>query len=220
MRWFLRHWYEVSALVGLAALSVLAIYGGRLSVTERLLIANFAVMNLHFFEEFAYPGGFPVVANIYMLKGIRPEEGLNQVSAVFGNWWFAYVVYLLPVFVHPCLALVLSPPVFGLVEVVMHGAVLPLMLKRFNNPGLWTSLFGFLPLGVAHVAYGHQHDHAAGWDFALAFLYSMATYVLVFRIFANKVLGRLGAHYRFAPEEIARGIGRDWLAQQREGRRG
>lgn len=196
MRWFLRHWYDVSAVVALGTFAVLAIFAGHLSVTERLLLANFAVMNLHFFEEFAYPGGFPVVANIYMLKGNKPDEGLNQVSAWFGNWWFAYVLYLLPLFLHPFLALVLTPPMFGLVEVLMHGAVLPLMLKRFNNPGIWTSLFGFLPLGIAHLIYGHEHAHATGWDFLLAFVYPVANYVLVLRLFANKVLGKLGAKYR------------------------
>lgn len=192
-------------------------FADNLTVTEPLLLANFAVMSLHFFEEFAYPGGFPVVANIYMLKGTDPGKGLNQVSALFGNWWFAYVVYLLPLFFHPFLALVLTPPMFGLVEVVMHGLVLPLLIKRFYNPGLWTSLCGFLPLGIVHLVYAHQHDHATGWDYLWAFIYPALTYVLVFRVFANNVLGKLGEkNYRFTPEEIDRGIGRDWLSRNKK----
>lgn len=142
----------------------------------------------------------------------------NQVSAVFGNWWFAYVVYLLPMVFHPFLALVLSPAIFSLVEVVGHGILFPLLLKRFSNPGVWTSLFGFLPLGIAHLLYGHQHDDATGWDIFLGLIYPMATYVVVFRLFANKVLGKLGNNFRFTRDEIDRGVGHDWLAKQTEAR--
>lgn len=59
-----RHWYNLSAFIGVAILAILGFNWDDLSVLQRLSIANLAVIFFHFFEEFGFPGGFGKMANI------------------------------------------------------------------------------------------------------------------------------------------------------------
>lgn len=205
LRYYLRNWYNISAAVAGVALMVLAVCWNQFDVIQRLVLINFAVMNLHFFEEFGHPGGFPAVANCVMYHSHKPTHcPLNQLTAIIGNKWFAYVVFLLPIFVPHLIWLSLASILFGFVEVVVYGVALNAMLRRWYNPGLWTSLFGFLPVGVIYLIYVHSHGLIQGWDYLPAFVYPMATYLILFRyILVNKMASE-NIRFPFTEAELAR----------------
>jgi len=50
------------------------------------MLVQFALINLHFFEEFGFPGGFPMLANKLELHSDKPSHHpLNQATVAFGN---------------------------------------------------------------------------------------------------------------------------------------
>ena len=55
----IKNWYLISAyIVGLFAL-MLAL--GEWNLTQKMLLGSMIFIQFHFFEEFAFPGGFPWV---------------------------------------------------------------------------------------------------------------------------------------------------------------
>lgn len=63
MTFLRRHWYDLSAFIGIGILAVLFVFWDDFSVLQRLSIANLAVIFFHFYEEFGFPGGFGKLAN-------------------------------------------------------------------------------------------------------------------------------------------------------------
>ncbi|KAI4594268.1 hypothetical protein KJ359_008543 [Pestalotiopsis sp. 9143b] len=91
MNWFWANWYQVNAGVAVLAFSILAAYWNHFDLVQRCIIANFAVMNLHHWEEFGFPGGFAGLCNSALYGSDRPAHyPLNQLIAAFGNNWFNY----------------------------------------------------------------------------------------------------------------------------------
>lgn len=141
------------------SLSVLAAYWQHFDYEQRLIVANFATMNLHHWEEFGFPGGFPGVCNIVRMRSDRPAHyPLNQLISAIGNNWFNYFVYLPPLFIRNVTWLALCPVAFGLLEVFVHGLVMNILVCRPYNPGLATSLFGFLPVAALYLKYAYGAD--------------------------------------------------------------
>lgn len=124
MNWFWANWYQVNAGVAVLAFSILAAYWNHFDLVQRCIIANFAVMNLHHWEEFGFPGGFAGLCNSARYESDRPAHyPLNQLIAAFGNNWFNYFVYLPPLFLPNITFLTLCPMAFGLLEVFAHGVL-------------------------------------------------------------------------------------------------
>jgi len=196
MRWYLRYWYDISAIIALIVVVMLIIAGDCFSYVQQLLLGNFIFMQLHFFEEFHCPGGFPGVCNIAEFHSDKPTHyPLNQLSAALGNNWFGLFVYLLPVFLPQITWLVLAPILFGFLELFMHTIVFNKLLKTRYNPGLLTSLIGFTPIGIAYLYYAVQNQLLHWTDFLLALGYPLLTYLLIFQYIGIKVLGNRNTKY-------------------------
>ena len=90
----LLHWPEISVWIAGVLLLVSYFIQGVLETRTLLLLAAF--LFLHFFEEFGFPGGFPLVG-LCAEFGLRSEDprtwSLNRCNAMFGSWWFADWVY-------------------------------------------------------------------------------------------------------------------------------
>jgi len=113
MKFFRRHWYAVGLVVAVAVILVLIVTWGNLSIIQRLLLANFAALLLHQFEEYGWPGGEPAIMNIVLQSSSTPERyPLNQNSAMIVNVLVAYGAYLLPVFFPHLIWLGLAPILF------------------------------------------------------------------------------------------------------------
>ncbi|KAI0008036.1 hypothetical protein F4779DRAFT_589170 [Xylariaceae sp. FL0662B] len=205
MNWYWANWYHVNAGVAVLALSILADYWHHFDLVQRCIIADFAVMNLHHWEEFGFPGGFTGVCNIARYGSDRPAHyPLNQIIAAFGNNWFNYVVYLPPLSPPNATWLPLCPMAFGLLEVLGHGVLMNALVRRLYNPGLATSLFGFLPIGVIYLKHAYARNLITGLDWALAAVFAMANYYVIFYYIGIGFMGSKNTAYAFTKEEMGR----------------
>lgn len=205
--WFFANWANISAAFGVLALSILASYWDHFSIAQRCLLANFGILSLHFWEEFVIPGGLPSVWNVVGWKTATENADhypLNQRNAVLGNWWFLFLLYLPPVFCNTVSWFTLVPIVFGLVcEVFMHLVAFNIVLGTCYNPGLFTSLGGFLPVGIVYlVHYAGQHP-VLDWVKALGF--ALSNYVFIFYFVGIYMLAKPGDdRYAFTKDEMDR----------------
>lgn len=135
-RWLFSNWHWFNSLIAAAGGVRLALNWGTMPTIQWLMLAQMLIINLHFVEEFAMPGGFPLIANAVGKKSDVPDRWpLNQWNAAAGNNWFLVLVYL-PAFIWPDVTwLTLGVPLFGLLEVLAHGVVFTAILKRPDNPG-------------------------------------------------------------------------------------
>lgn len=206
VRTFMRHWYHVNGVVGAASLAVAALKKKDLSPTQRIMLAQFGVMNLHHCEEFGLPGGFPAMANGLQLHSEHPDRyPLNQATCCLGNNWFNYLVYLPAVFTEQRW-LRASVTFFGLVETVMHGGYYTKLTRHPYNAGLATSVLGFLPLSLAYIRRGRSNadDHLDGRDWAAGVAYPIASYLIIFRWLMMTKLASTDTRFPFTPEEMDR----------------
>lgn len=205
-RSFLYNWYYISVWVA-GLLAVILTVGGW-NNREKMLLGSAAVLFLHFFEEFGFPGGFAPVGMKVELR-ITDKDArlwpLNQLNSMIGNWLFAILVYLLPIFLPDVKFMTLAAAVFGFVEVLMHAVIFNAVLKKWYNPGLATAVFGLLPISIWYLSiiWG-QRLYSMG-DIALAIIWIAFNYWLVFRSPLYKRLGAMSDRYAFTPEEVARG---------------
>ncbi|VUC30921.1 unnamed protein product [Clonostachys rosea] len=205
MNWYWANWYHVNAGVAAFTLSLLAAYWHHFDLVQRCIIANFAIMNLHHWEEFGFPGGFPGMCNISRMGSDRPAHfPLNQLISAFGNNWFNYVVYLPPLFFPSITWLTLCPMAFGLVELVVHGIIFNVLVRRPYNPGLATSVFGFLPIGVIYLQYAYTHDLVKPLDWLWAAAFAMGNYYIAFYYLGIGLMGDKNTPYSFTKEEMGR----------------
>jgi hypothetical protein len=210
LRWFLRHWYDVSLVIGIVILVVAASIGDRLSVLQRLSLANLGVIFLHFFEEFGFPGGFGKFANTLLNKGDGSSidrHPLSQLSAMLGNWSFALLFYVPPIVFPDVMILGTMPMLFGAIgQMFAHGILNNVMLAKAGlcwgyNSGLATALFGHVPLAIA---FYRAADNATPSDWALGFAYAVFAYLVVFRTIIMGGLEDKKSPFPFDATEMAR----------------
>ena len=212
MKFLHRHWYNLSVFIGFGILGVLFAYWSEFSVLQRFAIANLAVLFFHFYEEFGFPGGFGKLANTLLTKGSTAIDRfpLNQRSVWFGNWSFALLFYVPPIFFPNLIWLGLMPMLFGAVgQMFAHGILNNVMLKRAGlrygyNSGLATALFGHVPLCIAYGYYVEAHGLATAWDWVIGFAYAVFAYVVAFRMVIMKVFEDVNTRWPFDATEMAR----------------
>lgn len=205
MSWFWANWYHINAGIAALSLSILAAYWNHFDLVQRCLIADFAVMNLHHWEEFGFPGGFPSMCNALRMHSDRPAHyPLNQAIAALGNNWFNYFVYLPPLFLPNIPWLTLCPMAFGLFEVVGHGIIFNIMAGRVYNPGLATSIFGFLPVAVVYLEHAYVNNLITGTDWIWAFLFAFGNYFFIFYYVGIHLMGSKVTRFFFTKEEMER----------------
>jgi hypothetical protein len=205
--WFFRNWYWFNGAIAVVSVIVLCVRWGDLDAIQRIMLGQFILINLHFVEEFRLPGGFPLIANTVETTSEKPSHWpLNQWTACVGNNWFALVVYLPACIWHETTWLTLAVTLFGFLEVLMHLGIFTVLLKSWFNPGLLTSLFGFLPLGIL----GFVELRSAGgsivwWEWVLAAAWPVANYVVVFRWILTDLLASKDTRFPFTDAEMERG---------------
>lgn len=116
-----------------------------------MILVSLIFSFLHFFEEFGFPGGFAGIAMKAELN-IDVESPsdfpLNHVNAWFGNWWYAFAVYLLPLFFQKWHYMTLAVALFAFAELIMHGVFFPICIKKIYNAGLITTVIGLVPTSI------------------------------------------------------------------------
>lgn len=206
-KWFFANWYWFNGAVAIIAAIYLAAAWGDLSVIQRIMLGQFIVLNLHFLEEFRLPGGFGMMGNIVEKHSEQPDRyPLNHCNACLGNNWFALVVYPPAIFLPDVTWLTLSVTMFGFLEVLGHLGVFNILLKIWYNPGLATSIFGFLPLSVTYLVYMYSNgNHISWWLYLVALAYPIAHYLIVFHVVLMRPpFARRDTQFPFTDADVAR----------------
>ena len=110
----------------------------RLDYVQVLLIFSWMGMLVHQFEEYAWPGGFPLISNMIVFNEIeRPDRYiLNQRQCFVSNVVLCYLCYIVPIFFPQLIWLAAAQIFQGLWQIPAHGIVLNMRLKSKYNPGL------------------------------------------------------------------------------------
>jgi hypothetical protein len=186
--------------------NALASAWAELVVLQRLLLVNFIVVLLHQAEEYRWPGGFPAVANLVLLRSPVPDRyPVNQNSAMVANLIFAYGFYLLPIFRPDVIWFGLGPVLIGaVVQLVGHGIVINAKLGSVYNPGMATAISGHVPVGAAYIYHISMNDSTTLWDWSFAIVYAASFMLLNFGVLEIRILGDKNSPYPFDPDEMQR----------------
>lgn len=169
--------YIVSALA-IAVGAYTALNWDALPVLQRMVGLFFVGITAHVWEEMRFPGGFTEM--------IASRVNFTAKSKEFGE--SITMVYVLSIAAVPFLFphitfLLLAPMLLGVMEAVMHTAIIRLFhLKRPYSPGLVTALTVLLPISAYSMSYAVAHHLVSPLDWVWAFLYMAAGLVLAQRI--------------------------------------
>jgi hypothetical protein len=169
--------YIVSALA-IAVGAYTALNWASLPVLQRMVGLFFMGITAHVWEEMRFPGGFTEM--------IASRVNFTAKSKEFGE--SITMVYVLSIAAVPFLFphitfLLLAPMLLGVMEAVMHTAIIRLFhLKRPYSPGLVTALTVLLPISAYSMSYAVAHHLVSPLDWVWAFLYMAAGLVLAQRI--------------------------------------
>lgn len=203
-KWIFKNWYHISVFV--ASLFALILALGNWNFTQKILLCSMIFIQLHFFEEFGFPGGFPWIGMKVEMKMVENDPKkwpLNNASAFWGNQWFAVFVYLLPLFLPQVRFLTLAAIIFAFAELIMHLGFFNIALKTWYNPGSFTAVFGLVPLSLVYL-YKTLGTGLYSWmDLIIAFIWILFNYWMAFRSPIYKYLGKK-SEYAFSNEEVNR----------------
>jgi Protein of unknown function with HXXEE motif len=209
MGWYRQNWYYVGTVVAAAALIYLAARWSSLDAIQRILLAAFALVPLHEFEEYGWPGGEPAIMNRVIQPSDRPDRyPLNQNSATIVNvaWYpFALVALIFP----DEHWLGLGTLLFWVGQLVIHGIVTNKKLRTFYNPGTLTMLLG-LALLVYYIGYLESNDTLSVWDWAGAIAVTASFAVIFLLKMTYTWLADKNSPYPFTDNEMNR-----WNVEQK-----
>jgi hypothetical protein len=178
--------------------------GTLLDTIQKILLLNFAVLLLHEFEEYGWPGGLPTFMNQVMRPNERPDRyPLNQLNSLVINVPAAYAFYALPIFFPSVIWLGLAPILFGFLEFLLHGLAGPLKAKALYDPGL-ASVFPWLILGIWYIVEINTQGLVTASDWWLAVGHMFGFVVIFLGLVTYVWLADRNSPYPFAPEEMAR----------------
>jgi len=162
MNFLRRHWYDGGAVIAVCTILWLIFQWRDIGVLQRLLLLNFAVLLVHQYEEYGFPGGEPAIMNMVLQPSSIPDRyPLNQNSAMVINLAAAYGFYLLPVFFPTIIWFGFAPVLFGVLQFVIHGVVTNVKLKSIYNPGLAAVMLGHIPVAAYYVYYAPSSEPLA-----------------------------------------------------------
>lgn len=186
------NWYNVS--VGLALVSLLVAVFIADDIIPRLLWLSIAILFLHFFEEFGFPGGFPWMG-VKVLLGSREMDSTkwdcNNLNSMFGNWGFLFFIYALPLILSDVRFLTLAAMIFSILELIMHLILFNVKQKTIYNPGAVTAIFGLAPIGIYYFAAVFDKSLFVWSDYIAAVAWSAFVFWFSFRSPLYWSLGRI-----------------------------
>lgn len=182
MKKIVNNWHYISVfLAGAVALAAILV---PMAAVTKLLLAAIAVLFLHFFEEFGWPGGFPWMGMKVLMNSDEPDSSkwnVNNLSSMFGNWGFLLLVYILPLFLPNVRFLTLAAFMFLFAEVFMHCVLFPIRLKRLYNAGIITSLGAGIIACCYFFGGVFQGDMFVWYDWVIAVVWFAVVFVFCFR---------------------------------------
>ncbi|MFR3090873.1 MAG: HXXEE domain-containing protein [Eggerthella lenta] len=154
MKFWQRYWYYIGGVAFVILAFAMGLWGSAaLDYVQVLLIFSWMGMLVHQFEEYAWPGGFPLISNMIVFNEIeRPDRYiLNQRQCFVSNVVLCYLCYIVPIFFPQLIWLAAAQIFQGLWQIPAHGIVLNMRLKSVYNPGLFAAVFLQLPVAIVFI---------------------------------------------------------------------
>lgn len=164
MNFLRKNWYYLGALLLVALAAALSFIWGEISTLRAMMLLSFMALLAHQFEEYAWPGGFPAVINLAVMpSGNKPDRyPLNRMTSLFVNVIFAYPFYLGSVLFCNQVWLGLGLVLFGMFQLGFHGIQINKKMQSIYNPGLFTAIVLFWPIGIYYMWYVADQNLSAG----------------------------------------------------------
>ena len=182
MKKMINQWHFVSVyLAGAAALVAILV---PMDITSRLLWASISILFLHFYEEFGAPGGFPYMGMKVLMGSSETDKtkwSCNNLSSMFGNWGFLFLLYVVPLLLPDVRFLTLSAMLFLFAEVIMHLLLFPVRMKEFYNPGQITGVLGLGIIGIYYFTIVFEPQMYLWYDYVLAIAWFVGVFWFSFR---------------------------------------
>lgn len=182
MKKMINHWHFVSVyLAGAAALVAILV---PMNITPRLLWASISILFLHFYEEFGAPGGFPYMGMKVLMGSSETDKtkwSCNNLSSMFGNWGFLFLLYVVPLLLPDVRFLTLSAMLFLFAEVIMYLLLFPVRMKEFYNPGQITGVLGLGIIGIYYFTIVFEPQMYLWYDYVLAIAWFVGVFWFSFR---------------------------------------
>ncbi|MGM9629425.1 HXXEE domain-containing protein [Butyricicoccus sp.] len=207
MKFLRNNWFRMG-LILFIILSFYMIFWGndQLSPIQKILMASLMCLPVHQFEEYALPGGGPVVIN----RAFYGEQTLYRQYP--GNWnsimivnLSAYIFYILALVFPEAIWLGIATMLFNLFQLLGHAFEMNIKLKTWYNPGLITSVFLFTPISIYYFYYITVNGCADGWDW----LFGVGMLLLI--LVATVILPVQGLKKKDSPYQIP-----EWPIEQFE----
>ncbi|MCB0571238.1 MAG: HXXEE domain-containing protein [Phaeodactylibacter sp.] len=168
MRWIIKNWARVGGVLSLLLIAGLFLRWERWwEQAGALLWLHLALLMLHQFEEYVYPGGFKAFFNqdIYGKRGPfrypLTDGAILAVNIVLGWGFYALAALAGPGALAFGAGLVLVSGLNGLVHSLLFVA------KRKYNPGFLTGLLLFLPFALYFFYQTRDELSNSDWSTAL-----------------------------------------------------
>lgn len=148
MNWIHKFWSHIGGIIAVGIILAIAIRGKPYFNFDSLLWLHFAILLLHQFEEYSFPGKFKEFYNTNLLnKNSITKYPLNDQGILLVNVIFAWTFYLIAAIMGAkTIYLTIGLAGVTLLNGLMHTMMF-FKLKKYN-PGLLTSLLLFIPFGV------------------------------------------------------------------------
>jgi hypothetical protein len=133
----------VMAALGVGVAGFLALNWGSMPVLQRLGCLFFIGLVMHLWEEGRFPGGFVEMITEHLHFTASSREFGEIVTA-------AYVLILafVPLFFPRVPFLTMSAMMLGIMEAVMHTAMIRMFRLSYYSPGLVTAVFVLFPISL------------------------------------------------------------------------
>ena len=141
------HWQDVG--LALAVGGAAALFAGKQDNLSLVLWLSLIALLLHQFEEYRWPGYFPGMFNRIMFNSRQPDRfPLNTNTSLIVNVG-AWALYLLAALAgERALWLGIATMTVNVGNFIVHTFVFNIKGRTLYNPGMFTSVFLFLPVSA------------------------------------------------------------------------
>lgn len=207
MKFMRKNWYYVGGGLAVVLALVLALIWNDLSVLQKLMWLSLIALLLHEFEEYAWPGGFPAIANLVLSpsqEGKPDRYRLNRQGAMYANVAFGWSFYILAILFQNVIWIGLATVLFGMMQFVVHGIVVNRKMRTLYTPGLFTVIFLFWPIGIYYIWYVVANQLVQWWMWPVAIVYLALAANIGLNMLAFHWLADPNSPYPFDPSEMER----------------
>ena len=172
MKWYRDNWFYVGAVLFVIQAFILLFCGSNMDFLTKIMFFSFMALNVHQFEEYAFPGGFPMVMNMAFMgeKEVPDRYPLNKKSAFVCNVGFMYPVYILGIIFSDQLWLGLAIVLMGVAQIFVHGIAFNKKMGTIYNPGMASIIFLFVPLCIIYIWHAVTNYDLLWWHWAVAII--------------------------------------------------